>query len=42
MLLFDVLSNKPDVLTADEYRKWATDNNVNISVFDKGANTRLV
>jgi TonB-dependent starch-binding outer membrane protein SusC len=36
---FDVLSNKPDVLTADEYRKWATDNNVNISVFDKGANT---
>ncbi len=36
---FDVLSNKPDVLTADEYRQWATDNNVNISVFDKGANT---
>jgi TonB-linked SusC/RagA family outer membrane protein len=36
---FDVLSNKPDVLTADEYRQWAKDNNVDISVFDKGANT---
>ncbi len=35
----DKLSNKPDVLTADEYRQWASDNNVNISVFDKGANT---
>ncbi len=36
---FDFLSNKPDVLTADEYRQWAVDNNVNISVFDLGANT---
>ena len=36
---FDVLSNKPDVLTAAEYRKYAQDNNVDISVFDKGANT---
>jgi TonB-linked SusC/RagA family outer membrane protein len=36
---FDVLSNKPDVLTAAEYRKYASDNNVDISVFDKGANT---
>ncbi len=36
---FDILSNKPDVLTADEYRQWATDNSVDISVFDKGANT---
>ena len=35
----DIVSNKPDVLTADEYRKWASDNNVDISVFDKGANT---
>ncbi|NSW95852.1 MAG: SusC/RagA family TonB-linked outer membrane protein, partial [Bacteroidales bacterium] len=35
----DVISNKPDVLTADEYRQWAKDNNVDISVFDKGANT---
>jgi iron complex outermembrane receptor protein len=35
----DIVSNKPDVLTADEYRQWAIDNNVNISVFDKGANT---
>jgi iron complex outermembrane receptor protein len=38
-MAFDVLSNKPDVLTAAEYRQWATDNNVDISVFDKGANT---
>ncbi len=36
---FDILSNKPDVLTADEYRQYAKDNNVDISVFDKGANT---
>ena len=36
---FDVLSNKPDVLTASEYRQYAKDNNVDISVFDKGANT---
>jgi len=35
----DVLSNKPDVLTAAEYRKWASDNNVNVSVFDLGADT---
>ncbi|MDP4223649.1 MAG: TonB-dependent receptor [Bacteroidota bacterium] len=35
----DILSNKPDVLTAAEYRQWAKDNNVDISVFDKGANT---
>ncbi|MBK7134262.1 MAG: TonB-dependent receptor [Bacteroidales bacterium] len=38
-LAFDVLSNKPDVLTAGEYRQWAADNSVDISVFDKGANT---
>lgn len=38
-MAFDVLSNKPDVLTAAEYRQWATDNSVDISVFDKGANT---
>ena len=36
---FDVVSNKPDVLTSDEYRQWASDNSVDISVFDKGANT---
>lgn len=36
---FDVLSNKPDLLTADQYRQYAADNNVDISVFDKGANT---
>ena len=36
---FDVLSNKPDLLTAAEYRQYAKDNNVDISVFDKGANT---
>ncbi len=35
----DIVSNKPDVLTADEYRQWASDNDVDISVFDKGANT---
>ncbi len=35
----DIVSNKPEVLTAAEYRKWATDNNVDVSVFDKGANT---
>ncbi len=35
----DQVTNTPDVLTAAEYRKWAQDNNVDISVFDKGANT---
>jgi len=35
----DKLSNKPDVLTAAEYRQWASDNSVDISVFDLGANT---
>lgn len=35
----DIVSNKPDVLTADEYRQWAEDNSVDITVFDKGANT---
>jgi len=35
----DIVSNKPDVLTADEYRQWADDNDVDITVFDKGANT---
>lgn len=35
----DQVTNVPDVLTASEYRKWAQDNNVDISVFDKGANT---
>ena len=35
----DIVSNKPDVLTASEYRQWAKDNNVDVTVFDKGANT---
>jgi TonB-linked SusC/RagA family outer membrane protein len=35
----DIVSNKPDVLTAAEYRQWAKDNNVDVTVFDKGANT---
>jgi iron complex outermembrane receptor protein len=35
----DQVTNTPDVLTAAEYRKWAQDNNVDITVFDKGANT---
>lgn len=35
----DQVTNTPDVLTASEYRKWAQDNNVDITVFDKGANT---
>ncbi|MCJ7449489.1 MAG: TonB-dependent receptor [Bacteroidales bacterium] len=35
----DIVSNTPDVLTADEYRQWAEDNDVDITVFDKGANT---
>ncbi len=35
----DQVTNVPDVLTASEYRKWAQDNNVDITVFDKGANT---
>lgn len=35
----DKLSNKPDVLTAAEYKQWASDNNVDISVFDLGADT---
>jgi TonB-linked SusC/RagA family outer membrane protein len=36
---FDKISNKPDVLTAEEYRNYAQENNIDISVFDKGANT---
>ncbi|HEX2922194.1 MAG TPA: TonB-dependent receptor [Bacteroidales bacterium] len=36
---WDQISNMPDVLTADEYRQYAAENNLNISVFDKGANT---
>jgi TonB-dependent starch-binding outer membrane protein SusC len=35
----DNVSNKPDVLTADEYRQYASDNNINISAFDLGGNT---
>ena len=35
----DVVSNLPEVLTAAEYKKYAADNNIDISVFDKGANT---
>jgi len=35
----DIVSNLPDVLTADEYKEYAADNNIDISVFDKGANT---
>jgi TonB-linked SusC/RagA family outer membrane protein len=33
------VSNLPEVLTAAEYKKYAADNNIDISVFDKGANT---
>jgi iron complex outermembrane receptor protein len=35
----DIVSNLPDVLTAAEYKKYAADNSIDISVFDKGANT---
>jgi TonB-dependent starch-binding outer membrane protein SusC len=35
----DVVSNLPDVLTAEEYKNYAAENNIDISVFDKGANT---
>jgi len=35
----DKVSNIPDVLTAEQYRKYARDNNIDISVFDLGANT---
>lgn len=35
----DKVSNMPDVLSAADYRQYAADNNVDISVFDKGANT---
>jgi TonB-dependent starch-binding outer membrane protein SusC len=35
----DKVSNLPDVLTAEEYRQYASDNDIDISVFDKGANT---
>jgi len=35
----DIVSNVPDVLTAEEYRNYASANNIDISVFDKGANT---
>ena len=35
----DIVSNLPEVLTAAEYKKYAADNNIDISVFDKGANT---
>ena len=36
---FDKVSNKPDVLTAAEWRKYAVDNDLDVSVFDLGANT---
>ncbi|HQG37466.1 MAG TPA: TonB-dependent receptor [Bacteroidales bacterium] len=35
----DVVSNKPDVLTADEWRKACADLNLAYQGFDKGANT---
>lgn len=39
-IAMDKVSNLPEVLTASEYRQYAADNNVNISVFDKGADTK--
>jgi TonB-linked SusC/RagA family outer membrane protein len=36
---FDKVSNKPDVLTAAEWRQYAVDNNLDVSVFDLGGNT---
>jgi iron complex outermembrane receptor protein len=36
---FDKISNKPDLLTAEDWRKYAADNNKDISGMDLGANT---
>ena len=38
-IAIDKVSNKPDVLTADEWRQYVKDNNLNATVFDLGANT---
>ncbi len=35
----DVVSNKPDVLTADEWRNYCKTNNMSYQTFDKGADT---
>jgi len=35
----DDVTNKPNLLNADEWRKYATDNNINTSGLDKGGNT---
>ena len=35
----DFVSNKPDVLTASEWRKYCTDNNIDTEGLDQGANT---
>jgi len=35
----DVVSNKPDVLTAEEWRTYCKENNLSYQTFDKGANT---
>jgi TonB-dependent starch-binding outer membrane protein SusC len=35
----DKVSNKPDLLTATEWRKYCTENNVNVTGLDLGANT---
>lgn len=36
---YDVVTNKPDVLTAAEWRKYCADKGINTSTMDKGANT---
>ncbi len=38
-LAYDNVTNKPKVLTGDEWRKYATDNDKNITGMDLGANT---
>lgn len=38
-IAIDKVSNKPDVLTAAEWRQYAVDNNLNVTAFDLGANT---
>jgi len=36
---FDVVANKPEMLTATEWRQYAQDQNLDVSGLDKGANT---
>ncbi|HOK26501.1 MAG TPA: TonB-dependent receptor [Bacteroidales bacterium] len=38
-IAMDVVSNKPDVLTAEEWRTYCQQNNLSYQTFDKGANT---